>query len=411
MANKAFRHGILALAMTGLLGACVEGPGGGIAPLTPTAAGKRAASGADVEAPEVFQVTDTALWDGRPSLGGIWVASADAVDPERVMLENLASGKSVEGALFRRERDNPGPALQLSSDAAEALEILAGQPSEIRVTALRRAEPEVPDEAMPADDGSADVAAATGNPAAAPVGEAGETADADADEAGAKTTAAVAAAALAATEGTPEGTDPALAGAETRDATGTAAVAETGAATGIEAPAKTRKERRAEAKAAREAKKAVAAAAKAAKAAAVEAVPADGSTVDATGVAAIETAPLDARAPEVSAAAATAVEDPPQVEAPKPKDAATAEASPDPAKGAAGTAAPATKARSIQIASFSQEVNATNAVASLAKIGLTAQVRQTEVAGKPVWGIIAVGDAATLKSIRGAGFPDAYFLQ
>lgn len=404
MANKAFRHGILALAMTGLLGACVEGPGGGIAPLTPTAAGKRAASGADVEAPEVFQVTDTALWDGRPSLGGIWVASADAVDPERVMLENLASGKSVEGALFRRERDNPGPALQLSSDAAEALEILAGQPSEIRVTALRRAEPEVPDEAMPADDGSADVAAATGNPAAAPVGEAGETADADADEAGAKTTAAVAAAALAATEGTPEGTDPALAGAETIDLTGTGAVA----ATGAEAPAKTRKERRAEAKAAREAKKAAAAAA---KAAAVEAVPADGSTVDATGVAAIETAPLDARAPEVSAAAATAVEDPPQVEAPKPKDAATAEASPDPAKGAAGTAAPATTARSIQIASFSQEVNATNAVASLAKIGLTAQVRQTEVAGKPVWGIIAVGDAATLKSIRGAGFPDAYFLQ
>ena len=410
MANKAFRHGILALAMTGLLGACVEGPGGGIAPLTPTAAGKRAASGADVEAPEVFQVTDTALWDGRPSLGGIWVASADAVDPERVMLENLASGKSVEGALFRRERDNPGPALQLSSDAAEALGILAGQPSEIRVTALRRAEPEVPDEAMPADDGSADVAAATGNPAAAPVGEAGETADADADEAGAKTTAAVAAAALAATEGTPEGTDPALAGAETIDLTGTGAVA----ATGAEAPAKTRKERRAEAKAAREAKKAVAAAAKAAKAAkaaAVEAVPADGSTVDATGVAAIETAPLDARAPEVSAAATIAVEDPAQVEAPKPKDAATAEASPDPAKGAAGTAAPATKARSIQIASFSQEVNATNAVASLAKIGLTAQVRQTEVAGKPVWGIIAVGDAATLKSIRGAGFPDAYFLQ
>ncbi|MFD1808565.1 hypothetical protein ACFSHQ_11940 [Gemmobacter lanyuensis] len=24
----------------------------------------------DVEAPEIFQTTDTALWDGRPSLGG-----------------------------------------------------------------------------------------------------------------------------------------------------------------------------------------------------------------------------------------------------------------------------------------------------------------------------------------------------
>ena len=44
----------------------------------------------DVEAPDVFQVTDSALWDGRPSLGGIWVASPDAVDPERVILRNEA---------------------------------------------------------------------------------------------------------------------------------------------------------------------------------------------------------------------------------------------------------------------------------------------------------------------------------
>lgn len=94
----------------------------------------------DVEAPDVFQVTDTALWDGRPSLGGVWVASPDAVDPERVILRNPANGKFVIGALFRRERDNPGPTLQISSDAAEALGLLAGQPGEISVTALRREE-------------------------------------------------------------------------------------------------------------------------------------------------------------------------------------------------------------------------------------------------------------------------------
>ena len=94
----------------------------------------------DVEAPEVFQVTDQALWDGRPSLGGVWVASPDAVDPERVILRNTANGKFVIGALFKREAFNPGPKLQISSDAADALGMLAGQPAQVSVTALRREE-------------------------------------------------------------------------------------------------------------------------------------------------------------------------------------------------------------------------------------------------------------------------------
>lgn len=94
----------------------------------------------DVEAPSVFQASDDALWDGRPSLGGVWVASPDAVDPERVIMRNPANGKFVIGALFRRERDNPGPNLQISSDTAAALGLLAGQPAKINVTALRREE-------------------------------------------------------------------------------------------------------------------------------------------------------------------------------------------------------------------------------------------------------------------------------
>jgi cell division septation protein DedD len=105
----------------------------------------------DVEAPQVFQVNDDALWDGRPSLGGVWVASPDATDPERVILRNPGNGKFVIGALFRRERINPGPALQISSDAAAALDILAGRPTKINVTALRREEikAETPDAARP----------------------------------------------------------------------------------------------------------------------------------------------------------------------------------------------------------------------------------------------------------------------
>lgn len=94
----------------------------------------------DVEAPEVFQETDQGLWDGRPSLGGVWVAHPDATDPERVIIRNEANGRFVIGALFRRERDNPGPVLQVSSDAAAALNMVAGAPTELNVTALRREE-------------------------------------------------------------------------------------------------------------------------------------------------------------------------------------------------------------------------------------------------------------------------------
>ncbi len=105
----------------------------------------------DVEAPEVFSVTDQGLWDGRPSLGGVWVAHPDVTDPERVIIRNQGNNKFVVGALFRRERDIPGPSLQISSDAAVALGILAGAPAKLNVTALRKVEEPAPNtEAEPA---------------------------------------------------------------------------------------------------------------------------------------------------------------------------------------------------------------------------------------------------------------------
>lgn len=94
----------------------------------------------DVEAPEVFSASEAGLWDGRPSLGGVWVAHPDVTDPERVIIRNTTNNKFVVGALFRRERDIPGPRLQISSDAAEALGMLAGAPAELNVTALRKEE-------------------------------------------------------------------------------------------------------------------------------------------------------------------------------------------------------------------------------------------------------------------------------
>ena len=115
----------------------------------------------DVEAPEVFSTTDLALWDGRPSLGGVWVAAPDVTDPERVIVRNSQNGRFLIGALFKRERENPGPPLQLSSDAAIELDILPGQPTEISVVALRREQVPDPSYVPPLED----VLPADGEPA------------------------------------------------------------------------------------------------------------------------------------------------------------------------------------------------------------------------------------------------------
>lgn len=116
----------------------------------------------DVEAPDVFQETDKALWDGRPSLGGVWIAHPNNKQPERVMIVNNSNGKFVVGALFRRDATAPGPKLQLSSDAASALGVLAGAPTELTVTALRRETVQVSVNETPTDaepgDGPEDVA-------------------------------------------------------------------------------------------------------------------------------------------------------------------------------------------------------------------------------------------------------------
>jgi rare lipoprotein A len=139
----------------------------------------------DVEAPEVFSATDQGLWDGRPSLGGIWVAYPDVTTPERVVIRNAAAGKEVTGALFRREREMPGPRIQVSSDAAAALGMVAGSPVELAVVALKRERVTISQppaaaeatlagsliEATPLDSGDTAAAAVAAVGAAAPSGD------------------------------------------------------------------------------------------------------------------------------------------------------------------------------------------------------------------------------------------------
>ncbi|TVP73491.1 MAG: SPOR domain-containing protein [Rhodobacteraceae bacterium] len=142
----------LALVVSVSLAACMDGNNATSGNRDATARGAAAAE-RDVENPSAFSKRETGLWDGRPSLGGVWVAHPDVSSPERVIIRNTESGKETIGALFRRERMNPGPAFQVSGEAANAVGMLAGAPTMLEVVALRI------EEAAPA--GSADTAAAT----------------------------------------------------------------------------------------------------------------------------------------------------------------------------------------------------------------------------------------------------------
>ena len=139
--------------------------GGVLSPAPPTeraAAAPGAVEEVEVEAPDVYSLTAPGLWDGRPSLGGVWVAHPDVSTPERVVIRS-AGGGTVTGALFRRERASAGPPFQISSEAATALGIPPGTSAELEVVALRREARAVPTPA-PAPDPSgtpqADTAAA-----------------------------------------------------------------------------------------------------------------------------------------------------------------------------------------------------------------------------------------------------------
>ena len=174
MTRVAVRAVLLSTTVLGLA-ACEDGFnfGGGTSADADAPAPAVSADGAvrDVERPDIFSTTEEALWDGRPSLGGIWAAHPDVTTPERAILVNETTGQRIAGALFRRERDNPGPRVQLSSDAAAALNILAGQPTEVSIVAVRQEEIEIEEqdpvisdeevgEDAPEADGDAAVAAA-----------------------------------------------------------------------------------------------------------------------------------------------------------------------------------------------------------------------------------------------------------
>ena len=160
MRSVTYRFLGLGLSVSASLAACMDGsnsssPRAGFAASRDGQVAER-----DVEDPSVFSRREPALWDGRPSLGGAWVAHPEAQSPERVIIRNMANGQETIGALFRRERMNPGPAFQVSAEAANAVGILAGAPTEIQVIALRTEEVEVALSPEPAPPAASETAAA-----------------------------------------------------------------------------------------------------------------------------------------------------------------------------------------------------------------------------------------------------------
>lgn len=395
--------GVAALA---LLAACGDEGGGLRLPISAESGEARPAAGAsaDQEAPEVFQVAEDGLWDGRPSLGGIWVAHPDVNDPERVIIRNESNGQFVVGALFRRERENPGPSLQVSSDAAEALGMLAGDPTPLNVTALRR--PEVDEAAtgaaVLAADGTAaglDGATETDVPGEETTGAPDEAVETG-DEAALSGEALSAATAAALAGAPPEVAD---AGAEA-DA-GADEMASAVSDAGANASAIAGAQPRADMTIPPEADPAILEAARAILAEA--ALPEDGfaaAAVEAAPVSAIAATPLPVGSAQIAGAP-----DPAPVPTPSFAPAvASASAAP-----VAGDPTP-TERPFLQLGLFGVEANAQELVDRMTGLGLPARLVPVVDGDRPLWRVL-VGPAATVgqrdayyAQVQVSGFPDAY---
>ena len=130
---------MVALMITGLvLVGCVDGQLG-------PSAGRDSETGdiqsvdRHIEAPEKFQKIGAARWDGRPTLGGIWVTHPSINEPMRGIMRNVDTGAFTVGTIFAQEPGLTGPEFQLSATAASELGVAAGDVATIDVTALRKA--------------------------------------------------------------------------------------------------------------------------------------------------------------------------------------------------------------------------------------------------------------------------------
>lgn len=87
----------------------------------------------DVAAPSVFQREGVAVLDKPKGAAGLWATVRGLPRPERAEVVNLATGATVDVALFTTRS---GPDIRLSHEAAAALGI-SDDTTRVRVTVLR----------------------------------------------------------------------------------------------------------------------------------------------------------------------------------------------------------------------------------------------------------------------------------
>ena len=92
-----------------------------------------------VRAPEVFQASALAVWDGKRTAKGIWIAHPDVRVPMQVRIVNPATKIEVDGIVYRHRDSAAGDVLTVSSDAATALKLRPKADTQISIFALRPA--------------------------------------------------------------------------------------------------------------------------------------------------------------------------------------------------------------------------------------------------------------------------------
>lgn len=368
--------------------------------------------------PARFQVEETTLWDGRPSLGGAWAAHPSVEGQLMVEAENLDDGRRIRLPALRLLQRAGRPTLQLSAEAARALAMRPGRPTRIRLTAL------VPS--------TAPTPPARGEDAPAEIMPAVETFEIAAAETPAETLAAEAAPeAAAAAQPTPAAESETA--AETTAETGTETAAQTAAApasapsapgaTASPAPSDTALDPRIAAAVGAAAAGAAAEETPAAPpmdpegAAAATSAPATATAHKGTPTAAAQPAPAPAPAPVAEAQAAAEAQTPALPEAPAAAPAPALRPAAAPASASA-SAPPATPARAsgdvpalyVQIGAFGRPDNAAGAAARFRALG---QPVETVPAGRLqrilLGPFASIGAAqAALDVARAQGFADAY---
>lgn len=90
-----------------------------------------------VRAAEVFSASGLAIWDGSRTVRGLWVAHPKADRTRKVRITNTRTGDEIDGILYRADRKRSDGVVTLSSDAAEAMNLKPGAPSQISIVGLR----------------------------------------------------------------------------------------------------------------------------------------------------------------------------------------------------------------------------------------------------------------------------------